>query len=94
MVASLSRREELKPVCYASRGDDGRGNVEIEEDDIQQPCGGSSTNATSCCINGHECTQDGICHFRDQTDKGSGYYIGGCTDKSFNDPACSRACSK
>ena len=35
---------------------------------------------------------DSICQFTPPTSKTSGYYIGSCTDKSFNSSACSREC--
>lgn len=45
------------PTCYAVNG-----NI-IKPESLLLPCGGSSTNNTFCCVQGHICTEDAICRF-------------------------------
>ena len=54
----------------------------------------SSSPPLYCCASGTTCVGDSICHFTPPTSKTSGYYIGSCTDESFNSSACSRECCK
>lgn len=76
------------PTCYAVNG-----NI-IKPEPLLLPCGGSSTNNTFCCVQGHICTEDAICRFTETLadTSTSGYYVGGCTDETFSDPTCSKAC--
>ena len=39
--------------------------------------------------------EDSICHYtHGGVTNGTGYYMAGCTDPSWQDPACPKACSK
>ena len=65
------------------------------------PCGSGSSNSTSgrsahqsCCYGGDICMADGICHYTHTVTNGTGYYMAGCTDPTWNDPSCPKACSK
>ena len=49
--------------------------------------------ANLCCLNDSECGEDSICHYPNGSEGGSGWFVGGCTDGSYNDPVCPRACS-
>ncbi|EMD01304.1 hypothetical protein BAUCODRAFT_205161 [Baudoinia panamericana UAMH 10762] len=46
-----------------------------------------------CCLVGSYCGQDSICHFEDQQEGGSGWYVGGCTDANYGDPVCRSDCT-
>ncbi|KAM0802982.1 hypothetical protein BDR22DRAFT_841102 [Usnea florida] len=70
-------------------------------DPEQSLCGtpNTTTDTTSateqhCCQEGDTCLSNAICYF---THPGhgytSGYYIGGCIEKSFQSPTCSQQCS-
>lgn len=46
-----------------------------------------------CCNIGQECYQDGICRTPGTVlENSSPFYIGGCTDPSFQDSSCSTLC--
>lgn len=86
---SISPRA-VAPTCYVNTLSKIRNNTDFE------PCGGSSDAGAFCCHKDDICLENSICHFTStQIVQGtSGYYVGGCTDKTFNDPACSRSCSE
>ncbi len=90
-VAPNVRRADTNstlPTCYSLNGEKG-----LRPDSSLTPCGGSATNNTFCCVSDNICTEDSICHFTNTPSyTTSGYYVGGCTDKTFDDPACSKAC--
>lgn len=48
--------------------------------------------AQLCCLNGGQCGEDSICHTVSSSDGGSGWYVGGCTDPSYQDPVCRTSC--
>lgn len=62
------------------------------------PCGKSNltgSTAQACCYGGDYCMEDGICHYvHGGVTNGTGYYAAGCTDKTWQDPACPQACGK
>lgn len=59
------------------------------------PCNSpSSTGFVSCCFEGHLCGLDGFCHFSSMLVGTSGYYLGGCTDPTYNDPSCVSQCGR
>lgn len=86
---SISPRA-VAPTCYVNTLSKIRSNPDFE------PCGGSSDAGAFCCHKDDICLEDSICHFTStQIVQGtSGYYVGGCTDETYNDPACSRSCSE
>ncbi|PMD67475.1 uncharacterized protein K444DRAFT_16409 [Hyaloscypha bicolor E] len=63
------------------------------------PCGvvAPNGNFSSCCEIGDTCLADGLCHYTRPEPPPpsvvSRYYMGGCTDESFNAPACNPACT-
>ena len=62
------------------------------------PCGSSvitGASAQACCNAEDYCMDDGICHYtRGGVTNGTGYYMAGCTDPTWKDPACPKQCSK
>ncbi|KAF2803247.1 uncharacterized protein BDZ99DRAFT_503296 [Mytilinidion resinicola] len=46
-----------------------------------------------CCAVSDECGEDSICYNKDPSLK-SGFYPGGCTDSSYADSVCEKACSE
>ena len=62
------------------------------------PCGNSDitgASAQSCCNAEDYCMEDSICHYtRGGVTNGTGYYMAGCTDPTWKDPACPKQCSK
>ena len=61
------------------------------------PCSSTATSATTaqlCCASGDTCLSNDICYFTHPLRKGSGFYVGGCTQESFPGPACSTQCSE
>lgn len=68
----------------------------------QRPCtnttttsSSSSNSFTQCCNPTDTCGTNGFCHFTHAQDAPvTGYYLGGCTDPSFEDPiACAQRCT-
>ncbi|KAH9829774.1 hypothetical protein Tdes44962_MAKER02252 [Teratosphaeria destructans] len=61
------------------------------------PCGASNATdaqAQSCCYAGDVCMEDSICHYtHGGVTNGTGYYMAGCTDSSWKDPACPKQCT-
>ncbi|PVH99947.1 hypothetical protein DM02DRAFT_672331 [Periconia macrospinosa] len=48
---------------------------------------------TSCCAVGDLCLTNGLCRSQDdEKHQGNQYFRVGCTDKSWNDPACADVC--
>jgi hypothetical protein len=62
------------------------------------PCGNSDitgASAQTCCNGEDYCMDNSICHYtRGGVTNGTGYYMGGCTDPTWKDPACPKQCSK
>ncbi|KAI9693425.1 MAG: hypothetical protein M1820_009301 [Bogoriella megaspora] len=88
--ASSDQPEVVYPICYIK-------NVDVVKTGLQdRPCG--PTNATnpyvSCCVEGDTCLEDGMCYAPDDFDGTAGYYIGGCTDANYEDPACKQHCCR
>ncbi|KAF2722013.1 hypothetical protein K431DRAFT_345977 [Polychaeton citri CBS 116435] len=60
------------------------------------PCGSvnsdssNSTQAQACCYAGHDYS---ICHYDHHVEGGTGYYMAGCTDPTWQDPACATQCT-
>ena len=58
-------------------------------------CNNNTSGVSACCNDGDSCLEYSICHFThpSPSDKSkSGFYIGGCTDPSYDDPVCLRQC--
>jgi hypothetical protein len=70
----------------------------IVSDCAETPCGANSSVVTGgaqlCCVNGDVCGADNICHFTKNIPNTSGFYLGGCTDPTWTDPACQQHCSE
>jgi hypothetical protein len=47
-----------------------------------------------CCVPGDTCGADSLCHFTHANKLTSGFYLGGCTDPTFQDPLCAGQCGK
>lgn len=60
------------------------------------PCSGSKSDSgvSLCCVPGDTCGADSICHFTRRVEDASGFYLGGCTDPTFQDPLCAGQCCK
>jgi hypothetical protein len=59
-------------------------------------CGIASSvdsGAQLCCVAGDQCGIDSVCHLSKQIAITSGYYLGGCTNPTYNDPVCQKHCS-
>ncbi|KAJ9649144.1 hypothetical protein H2198_010945 [Neophaeococcomyces mojaviensis] len=65
-----------------------------EEHPGHGPCGqpGDSSNLQCCGID-DKCMSNGICTYSSSNPGGSGYYIGGCTDKTMQNPNCYTNCT-
>lgn len=73
------------------------GGTVAESTDGWHVCNNTKTTekgASLCCLNGSQCGEDSICHFPGGSQGGTGWYLGGCTDGSYNDPVCPKACSE
>ena len=54
------------------------------------------TSSSVCCMTGSTCGPDSLCRWdveNSDLDKGK-FFVGGCTDKNYNDPACRKECSE
>ena len=72
------------------------GNI-IDCSTTETACPNSSSvdgGAQLCCVTGDTCGEDSLCHFTKDIANTSGYYLGGCTDQSYNDPVCQGVCSE
>ena len=61
------------------------------------PCGNDTSRVQQCCIAGHQCHPDGFCYTGEPPPDVvtfSSFYMGGCTDPTFEDPVCPQECSK
>ncbi|MCJ1470225.1 hypothetical protein MMC07_008870 [Pseudocyphellaria aurata] len=56
------------------------------------PCGATGPAVQMCCWEKDVCLGDSICYNTHPSHGATGYYIGGCTDASYSDPACSQHC--
>lgn len=72
----------------------------IQSSDVSDPCGTASvglfnpnTGVEGCCVAGDTCGANGVCKRNTTIDNTSGYYLGGCTDPTYQDPACPRLCN-
>ncbi|KAK5164299.1 uncharacterized protein LTR77_009994 [Saxophila tyrrhenica] len=76
-------------VCYTISNDF------VSSSNQYVPCGGSSSGvAQSCCNVGDYCLEDGICRYTHRgVVNGTGYYMAGCTDSSWSNPACPKQCA-
>lgn len=54
----------------------------------------SDGGAQLCCKKGDRCGDDSICHTDDIASGLSSWYVGGCSDGSYEDPVCRKDCSK
>ena len=78
--------------CYV-RHDDKIVDVTGGDAYDNRPCS-NATGVQTCCANNSECTKDGFCYFTHQLSAPvTGYYLGGCTDASFEAPACPQHCT-
>ena len=77
------------PACFENH----RNNVGLAT--ISEPCGipNSTHPYVTCCVHGDYCLADGICKYTHSQIGGSGYYLGDCTDSTFSDASCPKACS-
>ena len=58
------------------------------------PCS-TGSGYQQCCATGDECGADGFCHFTHAQDNiVTGYYLGGCTDPSFEAAVCPQPCTQ
>lgn len=55
-------------------------------------CNSTSSTAQYCCFSGDTCVGHSICYFTHPWAEASGYYIGGCTNKNYPGPNCSKHC--
>lgn len=89
----LSRSTMADPlVCYLVS------NSLVASTNQYFPCGNSSisgASAQSCCNAEDYCMDDSICHYtRGGVTNGTGYYMSGCTDPTWKDPACPKQCGR
>ncbi|MCJ1470224.1 hypothetical protein MMC07_008869 [Pseudocyphellaria aurata] len=56
------------------------------------PCGATGSAVQLCCWEEDVCLSDSICYSTHPSLNATGYYIGGCSDSSYSDPACSQHC--
>lgn len=65
------------------------GNVHVPCNMTAVEAGGHST----CCAIGDLCLTNGLCMHKGDVDKKNWYWRTGCTDKSWEDPACPKYCA-
>jgi hypothetical protein len=90
LVALSVLAEASSDTCYL-RIDD---QIRVKHDWFA--CSGTSktpSGASLCCQDGDMCGPDMICRTPD-VKEGNEWYVGGCTDKAYNDPVCTQDCSK
>ena len=51
----------------------------------------TSGGARLCCFGDSECGEDSLCRMNGAS--GYTYFVGGCTDSTYNDTICSKSCS-
>lgn len=56
-------------------------------------CPQGNSGFYSCCVTGDTCVGNSICHFTHSQTDGSGFYLAGCTDKSYQNLLCTNHCS-
>jgi hypothetical protein len=63
---------------------------------VYVPCSTSTSSDgfSPCCVENDICVGNGICHYNHSLPGGSGYYMSGCTDPSYQSSACTHYCSK
>jgi hypothetical protein len=49
---------------------------------------------TACCASDELCMSNGLCRNATSTPKTNSYWRGGCTDPTFQDPACPNYCNR
>jgi hypothetical protein len=57
------------------------------------PCNSTTSGHTSCCAPGDSCLTNGLCQGpADNKRKANIFWRNGCTDPTWNDPACAKVC--
>ncbi|KXS95588.1 hypothetical protein AC578_3258 [Pseudocercospora eumusae] len=76
----------LAQTCYFPDGSKAR-----ESDDLR-PCNPSSSGHSACCLKTGLCMSNGLCF--QQSGWGNRIARSGCTDATWNDPACASVCAR
>ncbi|PVI01836.1 hypothetical protein DM02DRAFT_333850 [Periconia macrospinosa] len=75
------------PTCYFQNGQEATGS--------KSPCNETAVaegKHSSCCNTSHQCLTNGLCRDPHQEPAENYYWRIGCTDPTFQDPACPRYC--
>ncbi|KAJ8117419.1 hypothetical protein OPT61_g1371 [Boeremia exigua] len=78
--------------CYNTVGRNGTWDGEVHV-----PCNMTAVEAgghSTCCRIGDLCLTNGLCMHKEDVDKKNWYWRTGCTDESWEDPACPKWCDK
>ena len=88
----VSVSADSKHTCYFRRND----QISIGDQSYFQCNNTDKSNggAQLCCRDGDQCGQDSICHTSEAGDANSTWYVGGCTDGTYDDPVCRTDCSE
>lgn len=63
---------------------------------VHVPCNMTAVEAgghSTCCAIGDLCLTNGLCMHKGDVDKTNWYWRTGCTDKTWEDPACPKYCA-
>lgn len=81
--------------CYRRDPHGSVGRVPDNGKDITNfNCPGDNSGIYNCCVSGDTCVGSSICLFTHSQENGSGFYMAGCTDESFQNPLCTNHCSR
>ncbi|KAF2645041.1 hypothetical protein P280DRAFT_186354 [Massarina eburnea CBS 473.64] len=86
--------------CYAINGSDHNRDVVpfVPDEPKWVPCNNTAVGEgkhSACCALGDVCLTNGLCQNpADYWNGGNAFWTEGCTDKTFNDPACPDYCAE
>ena len=93
LLSAVSVSADSKHQCYWRRND----QVVIKDNLGWFQCNNTEKTtggAQLCCKNGDRCGDDSICHTDKIDGSNSAFYVGGCSDGTYNDPICRKECCK
>ncbi|TID25718.1 hypothetical protein E2P81_ATG03508 [Venturia nashicola] len=63
------------------------------EQDLRLAVASMWSGIVPCCASTDTCLAHGLCHYTHSKSGGSGYYVAGCTDPTYNAKNCPRLCT-